>query len=288
MLNDKGYDGRAADIWSCGVILYVLLAGFLPFDEPHMSALFRKIQKAEFTYPSWFSPQVRHLIDRLLVADPAKRASLTDIEADPWFLGPDGYHDTETSAPISIVAGGAGATSHPVSGGGVAEVDATEDVAEAVEDPVEASPATAVAAAAVKGKGPAALNAFEVVNMFGGLALNRLLETTDKRDKLLSVTPQFISAMPANVVLTRISTSLATLGAEVTVDDEAYKVKGRFVTGKGTINVVVQIFAISDELHLVELKRGKGDILEYNSIYMKLRESLADLVTKGSVSRMGK
>ena len=34
-------------------------AGFLPFDEPHMSALFRKIQKAEFTYPSWFTPEVR-------------------------------------------------------------------------------------------------------------------------------------------------------------------------------------------------------------------------------------
>jgi serine/threonine protein kinase len=48
----QGYDGRTADIWSCGVVLYVLLAAFLPFDEPTLVALFNRIQRADFSYPS--------------------------------------------------------------------------------------------------------------------------------------------------------------------------------------------------------------------------------------------
>eukprot|EP00697_Spironema_sp_BW2_P005007 gnl/Spiro4/16757_TR9020_c0_g1_i1.p1 gnl/Spiro4/16757_TR9020_c0_g1~~gnl/Spiro4/16757_TR9020_c0_g1_i1.p1 ORF type:complete len:388 (+),score=62.02 gnl/Spiro4/16757_TR9020_c0_g1_i1:44-1165(+) len=81
----QGYDGRLSDIWSCGVILFVMLAGRLPFDEPSTTTLFRKIANAEFVWPSHFSPGARGLISKILQPDPTLRASVDDIFNDPWF-----------------------------------------------------------------------------------------------------------------------------------------------------------------------------------------------------------
>jgi serine/threonine protein kinase len=114
-------------VWSAGVILYVLLAGFLPFDEPHMSALFRKIQKAEFSYPSDFSKEAKALIDRILVPDPKKRVTLADIEADSWFMGPDRYKDLDIM-PTAPISGSA------VGGGGADFGDIEEDTVDDGED----------------------------------------------------------------------------------------------------------------------------------------------------------
>ncbi|XP_058098554.1 CBL-interacting serine/threonine-protein kinase 23-like isoform X4 [Magnolia sinica] len=71
VINNKGYDGAKADLWSCGVILFVLMAGYLPFEESNLMTLYKKITKADFTLPSWFSSSAKKLIKRILDPNPS-------------------------------------------------------------------------------------------------------------------------------------------------------------------------------------------------------------------------
>ncbi|CAH8334494.1 unnamed protein product [Eruca vesicaria subsp. sativa] len=95
VLRKKGYDGAKADIWSCGVVLYVLLAGYLPFRDENLMNMYRKIFKAEFDFPPWFSTEARRLISKLLVVDPDRRISIPAVMRTPWFR-------KTSKAPIAV------------------------------------------------------------------------------------------------------------------------------------------------------------------------------------------
>lgn len=88
VLRHKGYDGAKADIWSCGVVLFVLLAGSLPFHHENVMRMYRKVLKAQYEIPAWFSDEAKQLVSRLLVTDPNQRLSIADIVKEPWFLLP--------------------------------------------------------------------------------------------------------------------------------------------------------------------------------------------------------
>ncbi|KAI3957953.1 hypothetical protein MKW98_020595 [Papaver atlanticum] len=85
ILARKGYSGAKIDIWSCGVILFVLNSGYLPFDCQCLTGLYQKIHKGEFCVPKWTSPGLRHLFSRLLDTNPATRITVDEIIQDPWF-----------------------------------------------------------------------------------------------------------------------------------------------------------------------------------------------------------
>jgi 5'-AMP-activated protein kinase, catalytic alpha subunit len=84
VLRNRGYDGARTDVWSCGVILFVLLTGHLPFQHENMMKMYQKIFKSEYQVPPWISGDARRLISKLLVVDPAKRISIPEIMRHPW------------------------------------------------------------------------------------------------------------------------------------------------------------------------------------------------------------
>ncbi|KAI6246076.1 Protein kinase kin1 [Erysiphe necator] len=86
LLQAKQYTGPEVDIWSFGIVLYVLVCGKVPFDDQSMPALHAKIKKGVVDYPSWLTPECKHLISRMLVTDSRQRANLQEIMNHSWMI----------------------------------------------------------------------------------------------------------------------------------------------------------------------------------------------------------
>eukprot|EP01114_Cavostelium_apophysatum_P019936 TRINITY_DN6557_c0_g1_i1.p1 TRINITY_DN6557_c0_g1~~TRINITY_DN6557_c0_g1_i1.p1 ORF type:complete len:611 (-),score=181.84 TRINITY_DN6557_c0_g1_i1:474-2306(-) len=79
------YNGQAADIWSCGVILFALLTGKLPFDDDNIRRLLSKVKSGVFSMPQFLHKDVKDLIWRMMTVDPSKRITIAEIKENPWF-----------------------------------------------------------------------------------------------------------------------------------------------------------------------------------------------------------
>ncbi|KAI9217114.1 kinase-like domain-containing protein [Blastocladiella britannica] len=84
LFQGKEYNGPEVDIWSLGVVLYVLVCGALPFDGPNLQKLRARVLTGKFKVPFYMSTDCEKLIKKMLVLDAGKRASMQEIKEDKW------------------------------------------------------------------------------------------------------------------------------------------------------------------------------------------------------------
>jgi 5'-AMP-activated protein kinase catalytic alpha subunit len=85
MIAGQKYVGLKSDLWSCGVVLYAMLCGYLPFEDQKTSSLYKKILNAEYTLPKFLSEDAKDLVSKIFITDPEKRISVNEIREHPWF-----------------------------------------------------------------------------------------------------------------------------------------------------------------------------------------------------------
>ncbi|XP_004492544.1 CBL-interacting protein kinase 18-like [Cicer arietinum] len=254
VINRKGYDGSKADIWSCGVILFVLLAGYLPFHDQNLMEMYRKISRGEFKFPKWFAPEVRRLLSKILDPYPKTRISMAKIMENSWFkkgLEKPVVIETENNEPASLLHAD-----------GVFEVSENGDGSIAETKQQQAKPCNN-------------LNAFDIISFSSGFDLSGLFE-----DKIQQKEMRFTSNKPASTIISKLEEICKCLCLKVKKKDGGlFKLEGSKEGRKGTLNIDAEIFEITPIFHLVELKKSNGDTMEFQKLLQEdIRPALKDIV----------
>ncbi|XP_022824013.1 serine/threonine-protein kinase BRSK1 [Spodoptera litura] len=102
VIRGEKYDGRRADVWSCGVILYALLVGALPFDDDNLRQLLEKVKRGVFHVPHFVPPDCQQLLRGMIEVNPEKRMTLAEITRHPWVTA-GGRGELEQELPMMEV-----------------------------------------------------------------------------------------------------------------------------------------------------------------------------------------
>ncbi|XWS08348.1 hypothetical protein CRYUN_Cryun41cG0072000 [Craigia yunnanensis] len=247
VINRKGYDGVKADIWSCGVILYVLLAGYLPFQDSNIIAMYRKISKADCKFPNWFSPEVSKLLSRILNPNPKARISIAKIMANPWFKKGFNSQPVQRKAEIELA---------PV------DIDA-----------VFGSDHTAFEAKKHMAK-LTNLNAFHIISLSSGFDLSGLFAENDEKKEV-----QFTSMHTASAITSKLEDIAQNLNLKVNKDGGQMKMERSNGGRKGRLAIDAEIFEFTPSFHLIEMRKSSGDTLEFRKMLQQdVRPALKDIV----------
>ncbi|KAM7511506.1 hypothetical protein LguiB_010381 [Lonicera macranthoides] len=280
VLGQRGYDGAAADVWSCGVILFVLMAGYLPFEATDLPTLSMKINAAEFSCPPWFSPDAKSLIHKILDPNPEThfvlalmkscnicfynfarirstldaraisyaRIQIQGMQDDPWFRK-------------DYVAVG-------LREDGEVNLDDVRAVFEDIEDKYVTDQS------GKKENGPLMMNAFEMITLSQGLNLSPLF---DRRQDYVKRQTRFISRQPAKDIISTIHIVAESMGFKVHTRNYKTRLEGTSANRAAQFCVVLEVFEVAPSLFMVDVQKAAGDTLEYHKRKMEMKRISAEL-----------
>ncbi|XP_047046400.1 CBL-interacting protein kinase 15-like [Lolium rigidum] len=243
-----GYDGAKSDIWSCGVILFVLVAGYLPFQGPNLMEMYRKIEKGEFRCPGWVSQKLQKLLYKIMDPDPSKRISIQKIKESTWFRKGPGNTLTVKKPSENITTNAAPAL-------GVRRRKNNQ------EDPKQLVVTN--------------LNAFEIISLSTGFDLSGLFVEKENRKEA-----RFTSEKPASAIVSKLEDVAKALNLRVRKKDNGVvKMQGRKEGRNGVLQFDSEIFEITPSYHVIKMKQTSGDSLEYQKLLDDgIRPALKEIV----------
>jgi serine/threonine protein kinase len=219
----------------------------LPFDEANLMALYKKICKADFSCPQWFSSGAKKLLKRILDPNPLTRITISEILEDEWFK--KGYKPAQFNE----------------------EEDVNLDDVDAVFNDSKEHLVTE------RKEKPVSMNAFELISRSQGFNLENLFE---KQMGLVKRETSFTSQRPANEIMDKIEEAAKPLGFNVRKQNYKMKLQGDKTGRKGHLSVATEVFEVAPSLHMVELRKTGGDTLEFHKFYKSFSSGLKDVVWK--------
>jgi len=267
VINKQGYDGAKADIWSCGVVLYVLLAGFLPFHETNIMDLYRKVSRGDYRFPNWFPSEARKLLSKILDPDPCTRITVSKLMENSWFLkgfkhvnGPDELEASPiTPKDVSNVF-------NSIDFGSTSTSNSPKKEDENVDDTENVGPMK-----------PTCLNAFDIISLSPGFDLSGLFKKDSNKHQPEA---RFTTSKPPSMIVS-IFEQLAHINKKFKIHkkDGMMHLESNKEGRKGPLKIDAEIFEVAPMLHVLEIKKTSGDTIEYNDFCDRdLRPALRDIV----------